>query len=196
MPRNCIGLLHPLSGVIPSNKGCRALGSLNTSARQEKYSLPITLQGHAELFAPGIKTIPVWRIRVVMIERTMTMQRSFSDLEYAAKKKVTRHERFPGEIDAVTPWPALLAEVEPFYPKGKGRGQPPAHALLHGEETTVFGDAGYQGGEKREGNQDSKATWHVTCGQASAVRHRTARAGDCVSGPSNSRPANGDQTDR
>ena len=53
------------------------------------------------------------------------MQRSFSDLEYAAKKKVTRRDRFLGEIDAVTPWPALLAEVEPFYPKGEGRGRPP-----------------------------------------------------------------------
>jgi len=53
------------------------------------------------------------------------MQRSFSDLEYAAKKKITRRDRFLGEIDAVTPWPALLAEVEPFYPKGEGRGRPP-----------------------------------------------------------------------
>ena len=53
------------------------------------------------------------------------MQRSFSDLEYAAKKKVTRRDRFLGEIDAVTPWPALLAEVEPFYPQGEGRGRPP-----------------------------------------------------------------------
>ncbi|MGA7180374.1 MAG: IS5 family transposase [Thiobacillaceae bacterium] len=53
------------------------------------------------------------------------MQRSFSDLEYAAKKKVTRRDRFLGEIDAVTPWSALVTEVEPFYPKGEGRGRPP-----------------------------------------------------------------------
>ena len=58
-------------------------------------------------------------------ERKMPMQRSFSELEYAAKKKVTRRDRFLGEIDAVTPWPALVAEVEPFYPKGAGRGRPP-----------------------------------------------------------------------
>ena len=38
------------------------------------------------------------------------MQRSFSDLEYAAKK-VTRHDRFLGEINAVTAWSALVAEV-------------------------------------------------------------------------------------
>lgn len=53
------------------------------------------------------------------------MQRSFSELEYAAKKKVTRRDRFLGEINAVTPWSALMAEVEPFYPKGEGRGRPP-----------------------------------------------------------------------
>jgi IS5 family transposase len=53
------------------------------------------------------------------------MQASFSDLEYAAKKKVTRRDRFLGEINAVTPWAALVAEIEPFYPKGEGRGRPP-----------------------------------------------------------------------
>lgn len=53
------------------------------------------------------------------------MQSSFSALEYAAKKKVTRRDRFLGEIEAVTPWPALIAEVLPFYPKGEGRGRPP-----------------------------------------------------------------------
>lgn len=53
------------------------------------------------------------------------MQRSFSDLEYAAKKKVTRRDRFLAEIEAVTPWPALVAAIEPFYPKGEGRGRPP-----------------------------------------------------------------------
>lgn len=53
------------------------------------------------------------------------MQRSFSDLEYAAKPKVTRRDRLLGEIEAVTPWAALVAELEPFYPKGEGRGRPP-----------------------------------------------------------------------
>jgi IS5 family transposase len=32
------------------------------------------------------------------------MQKSFSDLEYAAKKKLTRRDRFLKEIDSVTPW--------------------------------------------------------------------------------------------
>jgi IS5 family transposase len=31
------------------------------------------------------------------------MQATFSDLEYAAKKKVTRRDRFLGEIDTITP---------------------------------------------------------------------------------------------
>jgi len=53
------------------------------------------------------------------------MQKSFSDLEYAAKKKVTRRDRFLGEINAVTPWSALVSEIEPYYPKGEGRGRPP-----------------------------------------------------------------------
>ena len=53
------------------------------------------------------------------------MQSSFSDLEYAAKKKRTRRERFLDAIEAVTPWAALVAELEPFYPKGEGRGRPP-----------------------------------------------------------------------
>jgi len=36
-----------------------------------------------------------------------------------------------------------------------------AHALLHGDETDVFGDAGYQGVEKREENEGKTVTWHV-----------------------------------
>lgn len=53
------------------------------------------------------------------------MQASFSELEYAAKKRVTRRDRFLREIEAVTPWSALIAEIEPFYPKGEGRGRRP-----------------------------------------------------------------------
>ncbi len=53
------------------------------------------------------------------------MQSSFSDLEYAAKKKLTRRDRFLAGIHVATPWAALEAEIEPFYPKGEGRGRPP-----------------------------------------------------------------------
>ena len=51
-------------------------------------------------------------------------QRSFSDLEYSAKRKQTRRDRFLGEIDAITPWTALVEAIKPHYPKGK-RGRPP-----------------------------------------------------------------------
>ncbi len=52
------------------------------------------------------------------------MQTSFSDLEYAAKKKQTRRDRFLADIEAVTPWPALVATIDPFYPKNEGPGRP------------------------------------------------------------------------
>jgi len=52
-------------------------------------------------------------------------QMSFSDAEYASKKKLTRRDRFLAEIEAVTPWSALIAVIEPVYPKGDGRGRPP-----------------------------------------------------------------------
>jgi transposase, IS5 family len=53
------------------------------------------------------------------------MQSSFAELEYAAKKKRTRRDRFLAEIEAVTPWAALITEIAPFYPKGEGPGRPP-----------------------------------------------------------------------
>ena len=53
------------------------------------------------------------------------MQRSFSELEYATKKKVTRRDRFLSQIDAVTPWGALVSALESHYPKSDKRGRPP-----------------------------------------------------------------------
>lgn len=53
------------------------------------------------------------------------MQTSFSDLEYAAKKKVTRRDRFLAEIESITPWAALVGELEEHYSRGGGRGRPP-----------------------------------------------------------------------
>ena len=40
------------------------------------------------------------------------------------KEKVTRRERFLGEMQAAVPWARLVALIEPFYPQGK-RGRPP-----------------------------------------------------------------------
>lgn len=36
-----------------------------------------------------------------------------------------------------------------------------AHRLLHGQETDVFADAGYQGVDRREENQGKQVAWHV-----------------------------------
>lgn len=53
------------------------------------------------------------------------MQKSFSDREYANKKKLTRRDRFLAEIDKATPWVKLHREIEAFYPKVKGVVRPP-----------------------------------------------------------------------
>lgn len=53
------------------------------------------------------------------------MQTSFSELEYAAKKKQTRRDRFLAEIEAITPWDKLIEKIVPFYPKQGGPGRPP-----------------------------------------------------------------------
>jgi IS5 family transposase len=54
----------------------------------------------------------------------MAEQRTFADLAWTAKKKVTRRERFLSEMDAVVPWARLAAVIEPHYPKA-GDGRPP-----------------------------------------------------------------------
>src|SRR6187455_1457730 len=51
-------------------------------------------------------------------------QMSFSDAEYAGKRKKTRREIFLAEMEQVVPWDRLLAVIEPHYPK-KGNGRPP-----------------------------------------------------------------------
>ena len=54
----------------------------------------------------------------------MTRQTSFSQAEFADKKKITRREKFLARMEEIIPWPVLLAVIEPFYPKGE-RGRPP-----------------------------------------------------------------------
>ncbi|NBO42664.1 MAG: IS5 family transposase [Betaproteobacteria bacterium] len=51
-------------------------------------------------------------------------QKSFSELEYLSKKRVTRRDRFLSEIERITPWAALIADIQPLYPEGS-RGRPP-----------------------------------------------------------------------
>ncbi|CAN7265472.1 IS5 family transposase [Trinickia sp. LjRoot230] len=52
-------------------------------------------------------------------------QTTFASLAFDGKKKQTRRERFLTEMEAVVPWTALLAVIEPHYPKSGRRGRPP-----------------------------------------------------------------------
>jgi IS5 family transposase len=54
----------------------------------------------------------------------MQRQGSFSQVEYAGKKKLTRRDKFLAEMDQVVPWSRLVARLRPLYPKGE-RGRPP-----------------------------------------------------------------------
>jgi IS5 family transposase len=54
----------------------------------------------------------------------MRRQGSFSQAEYAGKKKQTRRDRFLGEMEQVVPWARLVERLRPLYPKGE-RGRPP-----------------------------------------------------------------------
>ncbi len=58
-------------------------------------------------------------------------QMSFSDFEYAGKRKQTRRERFLAEMEQVVPWSGLVALIEPHYPKaGGGRKPYPLETML------------------------------------------------------------------
>jgi IS5 family transposase len=54
----------------------------------------------------------------------MEQQWSFAQCEYAMKKKVTRRERFLGDMEQVVPWGRLVEVIKPYYPTGE-RGRPP-----------------------------------------------------------------------
>jgi transposase, IS5 family len=54
----------------------------------------------------------------------MAEQRTFAGLAWSSKGKVTRRERFLGEMNAVIPWERLVRLIEPHYPKA-GRGRQP-----------------------------------------------------------------------
>lgn len=52
-----------------------------------------------------------------------------------------------------------------------------AHALVHGEESDVYADAGYRGVDRRAETQGLKICWHVAlrAGKQSALCDETAR---------------------
>src|SRR6201995_4438581 len=54
----------------------------------------------------------------------MRRQGSFSQAEYAGKKKQTRRDKFLAEMEEVVPRARLVERLRPLYPKGE-RGRPP-----------------------------------------------------------------------
>ena len=52
-------------------------------------------------------------------------QLSFASSEYATKKRVTRREKFLGEMERVCPWARWIGVIEPHYPKSGRVGRPP-----------------------------------------------------------------------
>lgn len=54
----------------------------------------------------------------------MSRQGSFSQLEYAGKKKLTRRDQFLAEMDRLVPWARLVERLGATYPTGR-RGRPP-----------------------------------------------------------------------
>lgn len=51
-------------------------------------------------------------------------QLSFSDVEYAMRKRKTRREEFLNVMDEIIPWDEWVGFIKPHYPKGH-RGRPP-----------------------------------------------------------------------
>lgn len=54
----------------------------------------------------------------------MNRQRTFTDFEYASRKRTTRREEFLKVMESIIPWKDWVALIEPYYPTGK-RGRPP-----------------------------------------------------------------------
>jgi IS5 family transposase len=51
-------------------------------------------------------------------------QTTFASAAWEKKGKVTRRERFLGEMDRVVPWAAIVAVIEPHYPRAGNGTQP------------------------------------------------------------------------
>ncbi|KAF0653686.1 transposase, IS5 family protein [Cyanobium sp. Copco_Reservoir_LC18] len=56
-------------------------------------------------------------------------QLGFSDYEQTTAKKQTKREKFLAEMEAVVPWDALIALIEPTYPKTNKKGGRPPYPL-------------------------------------------------------------------
>lgn len=57
-------------------------------------------------------------------------QLSFASAEFSAKKRVTRREKFLGEMNEIVPFERLEAAIEPHYPSSGRVGRPPLGIAL------------------------------------------------------------------
>ncbi len=56
-------------------------------------------------------------------------QLGFSDYEQTTAKKQTKREKFLAEMEEVMPWDALIALIQPHYPKTSKKGGRPPYPL-------------------------------------------------------------------
>jgi len=45
-------------------------------------------------------------------------QQTFSDLEYASRRRQTKRENFLNSMNAIIPWSQWVEMIQPYYPKG------------------------------------------------------------------------------
>jgi IS5 family transposase len=77
-------------------------------------------------------------------------QLGFGDYEQSTARKRTKRERFLAQMEAVVPWKALIDIHSVETTAANVHDLTPAAELLHGQETVVYADSGYQGIGKRE----------------------------------------------
>ena len=93
-------------------------------------------------------------------------QRTFADLGYDVKKRVTRWERVLARMDQLIPWEQLEARIRPIYPKaGRGRRPYPLSTMLRIHCVQLF----LQSGRSEDGGSALRS------GVVAAVRGPKAR---------------------
>ena len=50
---------------------------------------------------------------------------TFTDLEYAGRKRSGKREKFLDSMDRIIPWADFIKKIEPYYPKSGRPGRPP-----------------------------------------------------------------------
>lgn len=66
-----------------------------------------------------------------MRERNKMVQQTFTDMEYANRKRTTRREAFLNAMESIIPWKEWMNLIAPFYvPKERGRKLIPLETML------------------------------------------------------------------